>query len=795
MDRVLAACLGQSDGWKKHTMVMVISSKLKDVHDEGQLSRILDLALGLVQRPLDALDVVLGESLCNSLAQHSSLTSESVMKVYNGFAAQSGQAPDLLWCMSLLKKTFSSHLSSAPSFTMADLSWVDVVHTPAAVALCDGKSVTNTSLLKWLQTGSHVMFTSFTSPAQYERSFSTMSHALDRLWGNYSLDDVLSSLRFVTDCICVEGGDAESGTSSIETRFLGLNTVLMNTKTKQLMDTASVALVANTTSDAALANTIKYISQWPMRGTTVAWLRAIFQNMCLQGKREALFRATMCGLENLVMQLYIPSCRHGALEMIRMMLVGYQTSPRFFHMVLPALRHVFSFLEDEAKFSGSIPFQVARQVDFLSMWEVEYVFEKVLEPPKFDVNAPYYDAPLLPESESVKDAIVVLAKLLMDMMSLHTGFYEWYSPVMKAIRPHLDPDYVTDIALLQSESWTTEKSSSSSKSSHSKKGLVPVFMDTGIRAPGTGVGLNNLGNTCYMNSLIQAFYHASRFRANIYEKFNRTLPLHRELSFVFSTLTQSKKKSISPTGLLKVLPDRYRVGEQQDASEFAKHLLDGLERERRETLVWQGTMCNVVTCCQCNQSTRRTESFVDISLVFPQQDVAGGNNHTLEGMLSSTLSRKDRMEGDNRYRCDSCATLVDAVISVEIVEPPMYLMLTLQRFQYIGGSSKKLLQNVKFGEAISLPVSGSKEVLYDLFAVIFHTGTSAAHGHYYCFARDDVSWQLFNDSVVQRSTFRQISSTSEEFRQDTPYILFFRSREEQWFEPPIPEEIGREIHG
>jgi hypothetical protein len=93
--------------------------------------------------------------------------------------------------------------------------------------------------------------------------------------------------------------------------------------------------------------------------------------------------------------------------------------------------------------------------------------------------------------------------------------------------------------------------------------------------------------------------------------------------------------------------------------------------------------------------------------------------------------------------------------------------------------------------AIEPQVTGMEnegQVTYQLYGVIMHSGRSAHHGHYYAYARpahflpetgeaDETAggegWYLFNDSLVQRTTYRAFSAISQKFSSDVPYLLFY----------------------
>lgn len=96
------------------------------------------------------------------------------------------------------------------------------------------------------------------------------------------------------------------------------------------------------------------------------------------------------------------------------------------------------------------------------------------------------------------------------------------------------------------------------------------------------VGLNNLGNTCYMNSVLQALFMTKVFRNDLLKSAEETVPLLSKLQTLFALLQHSRRASLSPADILALArPPGFQPGHQHDSSEFLGYLLDVLHEQEK----------------------------------------------------------------------------------------------------------------------------------------------------------------------------------------------------------------------
>ncbi|KAM0377039.1 hypothetical protein HYE67_003686 [Fusarium culmorum] len=325
-----------------------------------------------------------------------------------------------------------------------------------------------------------------------------------------------------------------------------------------------------------------------------------------------------------------------------------------------------------------------------------------------------------------------------------------------------------------------------------------------LRAPCGYAGLQNLSNTCYLNSLMAQLYMNTGFRCFVlgcrvrYPETNQQL-LHNTQK-LFGHMQESYLRYIDPTDFvnsIKTYDDTLiDIHNQMDVDEFYNLLFDrwenqllGQDEKRRMKSFYGGQLVQQVKSKECEHISERLEPFSAI-----QCDIKGKS--TLEESLQAYVDG-EIMEGDNKYKCSTCDRHVDAVKRACIKDVPENLIFHLKRFDFNLRTLQRSKINDYFSfpsrvdmrpytiEHLSNPESDGEEDMFELVGVLVHSGT-AESGHYYSYIRerpssvDSPSWVEFNDDMVapwdpaqmEQATF---GGTNQRPLQDSNGLMFDRN--------------------
>ncbi|XP_053196744.1 ubiquitin carboxyl-terminal hydrolase 38 [Scomber japonicus] len=358
----------------------------------------------------------------------------------------------------------------------------------------------------------------------------------------------------------------------------------------------------------ALCRMIDWLS-WPLAQHVDTWVIALLKGLAAVQKFTILIDVTLLKIELVFSRLWYPLVRQGALAVLSHMLLSFQHSPEAFHLVVPHVVHLVQSL----------------RTDGLS---------------------------------TSKAFLLQFTELIHCMMYQYSGFPDLYDHILEAIKDLPKPGEEKIKLVLNQSAWTSQSNS---------------FASGPLRQAGkseTGkTGLVNLGNTCYMNSILQTLFMATDFRRHVLSlRLNGSNTLMKKLQLLFAFLAHTQRAAYAPRNFLEASrPPWFNVGSQQDCSEYLRFLLDRLHEEEKTLQVLEsakpkvaspvdssstdptgqtspeedeectltpaeskpdddrrtvtekmfgGKLVTGIRCMQCNSISEKEEPFTDLSLAF-----------------------------------------------------------------------------------------------------------------------------------------------------------------------------------
>eukprot|EP00075_Anas_platyrhynchos_P014967 XP_027304220.1 ubiquitin carboxyl-terminal hydrolase 42-like isoform X1 [Anas platyrhynchos] len=303
-----------------------------------------------------------------------------------------------------------------------------------------------------------------------------------------------------------------------------------------------------------------------------------------------------------------------------------------------------------------------------------------------------------------------------------------------------------------------------------------------------GVGLYNLGNTCFLNATLQCLTYTPPLA-------NYMLSLEhgqscREQDFCMMCTMETHINqalrctvdAIEPTHVISNLSrigQHFRFGSQEDAHEFLRYTVDAMQEaclngsteldrsSQATTIIHQifgGFLRSRVKCLNCKAVSDTYEAFLDITL-----DIKAVSSVTRALEL---FVKPEELGGENCYKCSECNKMVPASKRFTIHRSSKVLTISLKRFaDFTGG---KINKEVKYPEYLDLRAymsqSMGEPLLYALYAVLVHHGVSCHSGHYICYVKaGNGLWYQMNDAKVVRTDIKRVLGQQA-------YILFYIRR-------------------
>ncbi|ESN98084.1 hypothetical protein HELRODRAFT_113992 [Helobdella robusta] len=250
-------------------------------------------------------------------------------------------------------------------------------------------------------------------------------------------------------------------------------------------------------------------------------------------------------------------------------------------------------------------------------------------------------------------------------------------------------------------------------------------------------GLINLGNTCFMNCIVQALTHTPLLRdyfladKHMCQMENEPQQcLVCEMARLFQEFYSGISTPHTPYKLLHLVwtHARHLAGyEQQDAHEFLIATLDVLHQHCKGSSglssstsphcnciidqIFTGGLQSDVTCQKCNNVSTTIDPFWDISLdLGPPEQFSGGFqnlNSKLEEPTSLTtclkrFTRPEHLGSSAKIKCSKCISYQESTKQLTMKKLPLVACFHLKRFEHSTGYHKKISTFVSFPEELDM---------------------------------------------------------------------------------------------
>ncbi|KAF5392434.1 hypothetical protein D9757_002142 [Collybiopsis confluens] len=383
------------------------------------------------------------------------------------------------------------------------------------------------------------------------------------------------------------------------------------------------------------------------------------------------------------------------------------------------------------------------------------------------------------------------------------------------VESHLNVEEKLSVWKIPREPFKFWDPSTDSNDSESLKGTTPISCQ-GRR------GLLNLGQTCYLNVVLQSFVHNPFLRNHFLgDKHNHKLCKIQDCACceMDKLFIEVYSEDSAPYGPVSFLATTWRKSTelagyaQHDAHEFFISSLNHIHSNCKGSTniscncivhsTFAGQLQSDVKCERCGNVTITLDPMLDISLELKDKLVRDNPAVSLAACLQK-FTQFERL-GPKEYTCSKCGKgshSANKRLSFRKLPPVLsfqFKWVVSQRFEHKvsdkSAASRKLDSPVRIPAVLDMMPfttvttkdnskenSGSPAMYqYELFAVINHKG-QMENGHYTNFARFDSQWYRFDDDKVTHSTLGACLKSA-------PYMCFYVKKHLEYKTHSIPTYV------
>lgn len=325
-------------------------------------------------------------------------------------------------------------------------------------------------------------------------------------------------------------------------------------------------------------------------------------------------------------------------------------------------------------------------------------------------------------------------------------------------------------------------------------------------------GINNLGSTCYINTLMQSLNTATNFTNRILSFPTNGLSNYlNQLRDFMGQLRYARNPSISIKPLIDSINPDFDFFQQADTEEFLMELINLLMKELKEDaapLIEELELTYETDTYQVGSNEKEGKTNTDRVIVL--------SLHTKD--LTNLFDSFNDFFSDKfveNVTVESTQQKVTVVKKQRVSKWPNYLIIQLQRWDFNVETQErwKLVHEFFFpmefstGILSNITADSIKDdpIDYELSAILVHEGDIEI-GHYFAIVNGDNSdWYMCDDNDVTNFDIANIPSQSfgrERLLNDTikdnqvptAYLLFYRRRDIQTYEPHMAPDFEERIN-